>query len=401
MQGPEGTLRCRAAPTRRHRRQLPPPLHETCLMPARRLPVFPMWTGVRLVPWLRRLAANGFRVSPSRIPRAAAITAASAVGELLAFIQWATWGRGLAEARIEADPIVILGHWRSGTTLLHELLACDRRLCPPTTAQCACPTHFVLSEQFAHEWLGFLLPERRPMDAIPMGYKRPQEDELALCNLGLPSPWWLVAFPNEPPPDPRYTDLEAVSAGERQRWIRAWTDFLRHIQFEHRGRLVLKNPLHTYRVPLIRSVFPRAEFIHIVRDPYELVPSCLHFWRSMFDQYGLQRATGHHLETQVMESVTAMDARLTATWDSIPPSQRMRIRYEDLVADPLGVLEMTYDHFGWPGRVEARIGWERYLAAQKGYRPNTHAVDAQLQERITQQLGEVLTRYGYSRRPPA
>ncbi len=62
---------------------------------------------------------------------------------------------------------------------------------------------------------------------------------------------------------------------------------------------------------------------------------------------------------------------------------------------------MTYDHFGWPGRVEARIGWERYLAAQKGYRPNTHAVDAQLQERITQQLDEVLTRYGYSRRPPA
>lgn len=369
-------------------------------MPAIRSLVFPMWTGVRLLPWLRRLAANGFRVAPSRLPRAAAITVASAVGELLAFIQWATWGRGLAEARIEADPIVILGHWRSGTTLLHELLACDPRLCPPTTAQCACPTHFVLSEQFAQEWLGFLLPERRPMDAMRMGYQRPQEDELALCNLGLPSPWWMVAFPNEPPPDPQYTDLETVSAAERSRWVRTWISFLQHIQFEHRGRLLLKNPLHTYRVPLIREVFPQAEFIHIVRDPYDLVPSCLHFWRQMFDQYGLQRATCQHLEHQVLDSIITMDARLTATWDMIPARQRLRIRYEDLVADPVEVLRTTYEHFGWPGSDEAYSGWESYLATHREYQRNKHAIDEPLQDRIAERLAPVLMRYGYLRRPP-
>ena len=370
-------------------------------MPGKRLLVFPMWTGVRLIPWLRRLAANGFRVSPARIPRAAAITLASAAGEVLAFLQWATWGRGLAEARIEADPIVILGHWRSGTTLLHELLACDPRLCPPTTAQCACPTHFVVSEQFAHDWLGFLLPEQRPMDAMRMGYERPQEDELALCNLGLPSPWWIVAFPNEPPPDPAYTDLEGLSEPERQRWVQVWTDFLRHIQFEHRGRLLLKNPLHTYRVPLIREVFPEAEFIHIVRDPSDLVPSCLHFWRRMFDQYGLQRATGAHLEDQVFHSIAAMDARLTATWDMIPEPRRLRIRYEDLVADPLGVLRTTYSYFGWTGAAEAEAGWQTYLAAQRGYQQNRHDVDEPLQQRITANLAAVQARYGYPLRPSA
>lgn len=360
-----------------------------------------MWTGVRLIPWLRRLAANGFRVSPVRIPRAAAITVASAVGEVLAFIQWATWGRGLAETRIEADPIVILGHWRSGTTLLHELLACDDQLCPPTTAQCACPSHFVLSEQFAQDWLGFLLPERRPMDAMRMGYERPQEDELALCNLGLPSPWWMVAFPNEPPPDPCYADLEAVPETERRRWVRTWTDFLRHIQFEHRGRLVLKNPLHTYRVPLIREVFPQADFVHIVRDPYDLVPSCLHFWRRMFDQYGLQRATCAQLETQVLESITAMDARLTATWHTIPDRRRLRVRYEDLAADPLGVLTMVYEHFGWPGSDRACAGWETYLAAHRDYQRNTHTIDERLRTRITEHLADVRVRYGYPTRSQA
>jgi len=366
--------------------------------------IFPMWTGVRFLPWLGVLARNRFRIAPSRLPRAAAITAASLGGELLRAIQWAIWGRGLRAARIEAEPIVILGHWRSGTTLLHELLACDERLCPPTTAQCACPSHFVLSEQFARDYLGFLLPDRRPMDGMRMGYDRPQEDELALCNLGLPSPWWIVAFPNEPPPDPLYTDLEGVSEAERARWVAAWTDFLRHIQFEHRGRLLLKNPLHTYRVPLIRGVFPGAEFLHIVRDPHDLVSSCLHFWRQMFDRYGLQRATCSDLEEQVLGSIAAMDARITATWEAIPPRQRFRTRYEDLVADPIGVLETIYRHFGWPGAAEALPRWKHYLAEQAGYRPNEHAVDEPLRARIATRLADVFTRYGYQPgpgRPPA
>lgn len=357
--------------------------------------IFPMWTGVRLMPWLRRLAANGFRVAPARLPRAAAITGAAIANEVMRAIQFAIWGRGLAAAQLEADPIVILGHWRSGTTLVHELLACDPRLHAPTTAQCACPNHFVLSEQFARDWLGFLLPEHRPMDGVKMGYDRPQEDELALCNLGLPSPWWVVAFPAEPPPDPLYTDLEHVSAAERQRWVDAWTTFLRHVQFEHPGRLLLKNPLHTYRVPLIRSVFPAADFIHIVRDPSTLVPSCVHFWRRMFDRYGLQRATCHDLEKQVLDSIAAMDERLTATWETIPPRQRFRLRYEDLVADPLGVLAAIYAHFDWSGADDARPHWQAYLAEQRDYRRNEHDLDPALAARIANRLTDVFSRYGY------
>jgi hypothetical protein len=239
------------------------------------------------------------------------------------------------------------------------------------------------------------------MDGMRMGYDRPQEDELALCNLGLPSPWWIIAFPNEPPPDPLYTDLEGVSDAERARWLRAWTDFLRHIQFEHPGRLVLKNPLHTYRVPLVRGVFPAADIVHIVRDPHDLVPSCLHFWRRMFDRYGLQRATCANLEGQVLDSIAAMDDRITATWETIPEPHRFRLRYEDLVADPIATLEAVYAHFRWPGTAEALPMWRRYLAEQGEYRRNAHTVDDALRERIAARLTPVFTRYGYDPRRPA
>lgn len=359
----------------------------------------PMWTGIRLVPWLSLLARHKFRVAPSRIHRAIGITAAALGNEVLAGIQWAVWGRGLRAARIEHDPIVILGHWRSGTTLLHELLACDPAFVAPTTVQCGVPSHFVLSEQFARERLGFLLPKRRPMDNMTMGFDRPQEDELALCNLGLPSPWWTVAFPNDPPPDPAYETLESLSPHDRDRWIATWLGFLRAIQFEHHGRLVLKNPLHTYRVPLIRGVFPETDFIHIVRDPREMVPSCLHFWRSIAEDHGLQRPQAADLEDRVFASLVRMDRRLHETWETIPERRRHRLRYEDLAADPSGVLRGVYDHFGWPVVEGAQGRWQARLNEQPEYRRNQFSVDHCLSQRIDQELADVLIRSGYDAAP--
>lgn len=357
-----------------------------------------MWTGIRFLPWMRVLARHGFRVSPARLHRLLGITAASLGNEVLTVIQQAIWGRGIRRAQIEHDPIVILGHWRSGTTLLHEFLAGDPGLVAPTTAQCAMPSHFVLSEQFAREQLGFLLARRRPMDAMPLGFDRPQEDELAMCNLGFPSPWWTVAFPADPPPDQAYETLDDLSAAERDRWIAAWTTFLRTIQFEHHGRLLLKNPLHTSRIPLIREVFPGADFVHIARDPHDLVPSCLHFWRRIAEDHGLQRVRQADLEDRVFASLVRMEQRLADTWETVPAHHRFQTRYEDLVTDPLGVLRAIYDHFGWPGREAAESAWRSHAESVRGYRHNGHICDARLCRRIAAEAGTILSRYGYPSR---
>jgi len=47
------------------------------------------------------------------------------------------------------NAVVILGYWRSGTTLLHELLCLDARYTYPTTHACMNPHHFLFSEASA------------------------------------------------------------------------------------------------------------------------------------------------------------------------------------------------------------------------------------------------------------
>ena len=60
-----------------------------------------------------------------------------------------------------ADPIFIVGHWRTGTTLLHEFLILDDRHNYPTTYECLEPNHFLLTEGLVTRWLRFLAPSRR------------------------------------------------------------------------------------------------------------------------------------------------------------------------------------------------------------------------------------------------
>ena len=49
------------------------------------------------------------------------------------------------------------------------------------------------------------------MDNMMTGWDRPQEDEFALCNMGMPSPYLRMLFPNEPEQYPEYYDLEERS----------------------------------------------------------------------------------------------------------------------------------------------------------------------------------------------
>ena len=92
-----------------------------------------------------------------------------------------------------------------GTTLLHELLIRDPRHAFPTTYECLVPHHFLMTESWLPKLLWWMMPSRRPMDNMPAGWDRPQEDEFALCLLGQPSPYERIAFPNRQEGDVRLT----------------------------------------------------------------------------------------------------------------------------------------------------------------------------------------------------
>jgi hypothetical protein len=77
--------------------------------------------GVTLGDWLRLLCENNFSIAPSRVPRALAITLHSAQNSAFRLLDRLRTGRGLEEMAVP-PPVFLLGHWRNGTTHLHNLM---------------------------------------------------------------------------------------------------------------------------------------------------------------------------------------------------------------------------------------------------------------------------------------
>jgi hypothetical protein len=216
-------------------------------------------------------------------------------------------------------PLFIIGHWRSGTTLLHELMMLDDRFCCPTTYQCFAPGHFLLTEKMVTSALSWIMPSKRPMDDVSAGWHRPQEDEFALANLGSPSPYRRMAFPVTSPDRPESLDLTTLSPADLDRWRRNMRRFLAVLAVRDPRRPVLKSPPHTARMGVLAEMFPGARFLHVVRDPFVVFPSTMRLWRSLHQSQALQVDPGDTLERYVFAAFDQMYAAFERDRATLPP----------------------------------------------------------------------------------
>jgi hypothetical protein len=125
---------------------------------AQQLPFFSyrIWYGMRVSAWLSLLARNRFAVSPNRIIFCLRGCICSLVNSSLNIVQRLIFGKRIRNCVLDAPPIFIIGHWRTGTTLLHELLTLDQRFIAPTTMECFAPAVCLVFGRVLR-WLRFML----------------------------------------------------------------------------------------------------------------------------------------------------------------------------------------------------------------------------------------------------
>lgn len=354
------------------------------------------WVGADLFGWMRLLARNRFAVDLPHVHMALVGTFYGLVNTALRWVQEPLYARRLAAIERIPPPIFILGHWRCGTTLLHELLILDERHTFPNTYQCFASNHFLISEWIGARALKALLPPLRPMDNMPLGWDLPQEDEFALANLGIPSPYATILFPNEPPQYPEYFELEDLGEAELVRWKRAFVKFLKQVTYRCPKPVVLKSPPHTARVKVLLELFPDARFIHLSRDPLALFPSTMHLWKSLYQTQGLQTPNYAELEEYVFSTFNRLHFAYQRSKGLIARNRLVEMRYEDLLADPVGQMQSLYERLELGDFEPVRGKIAAYFAARKGYRTNRYAISEELRERIVQRWGDYIQTHGYT-----
>jgi hypothetical protein len=319
-------------------------------------------------------------------------------GAVLSAAEWvqrAAWAARLEAITVE-KPIFIVGHWRSGTTLLHELLCTAPGLSYPTTHACLCPQYFLLDKEGGRKRHGAGVT--RPMDNMVIEADSPQEDEFALLCLGLPSPYEAFLHPKALPQVLALADLDPASSAA---WAARFKLFLAGVSALTPGkRLVLKSPPHSLRIAALAALFPDAQFIHIIRDPRRVYPSAIRMWREMFRLYAVgEMIDADVIGRSVVETISGIDAAITDAAVSLPPGRYTALRYEDLVGSPSRVIGDLHEFLGLGDREEARSRLAAAWEQRQSYRPAALADDPAAIALVEARCGHLIEKYGYRRGP--
>jgi hypothetical protein len=356
------------------------------------------WFGMRMGALLRLFKRGNYNFTLNCIP------------DTLLLLLWVPWNsvlyriaewkyRKRAEALpLSEPPIFVIGHWRTGTTFLHDLLSEDPNLAYPTTYECFFPHHFLLTEDTLPKVMKVLLPKKRPQDDVPVGFDRPQEEEFAMMMLGEGTPYLTHAWPRFGPADSEYLDFKGVPEPEQKKWADAYMWFYRRLALKHDSKkLVMKTPANAARLKLLTRLFPDARYIYMSRNPLKVFPSTVKLWRALYSTQGLHNPPD--LEPWLDDYVLDMFARLTEDYEEdkhlIPKDKLIELRYEDLVKDPIAKLRDLYARLDIGDFESALPRVQAYLDAQKEHRVSDYDLPRELKRRLIERLKPYIDRYGY------
>jgi hypothetical protein len=325
--------------------------------------------GIVAADWFRLLRDNQFAIDPVYWPRAAVLTVVSVLNSLIRAHEDRCYRAQLAQTVIE-PPLFILGHWRSGTTFLHELLATDRRFAYPDFYEVLFPHTFLSTYDLGSRLLSFLLPQQRLMDKVEEGVHGPHEDEFGLCTSTLLSEVLSMVFPKRADHYDRYMSLRDVDAGELAAWRAGFVRLLKKLTWKHARPLVLKSPPHTCRIKLLLDLFPHARFVHIHRHPYAVFQSTRHLYERAGTAFHLQTPDMRDLEDRILRRYRVMYDIYFDEVQQIPPGQFHDLSYEALVRDPCSEMEMLYDRLGLHEFAQVRQPLQQFLRARANYTKN-------------------------------
>jgi hypothetical protein len=328
--------------------------------------------GIPVEHWLRLLWDNGFRVQPKYWPKAIRATIMTTGNTPLRALEELIYGRRVAATEV-LPPLFVLGHWRSGTTLLQNLLAVDDRFASPTWYQVFHPHHFLLTESIGSR-LGALLhpPAARGLDNVLFHTAAPAEEEFALSRATFLSPALTWTFPRRAAHYDRYLSFRGVPEHEVRRWQAAFVKLARKLTFKFRRPLIFKSPHNTCRIRILLEIFPAARFVHIHRDPYTVYKSTRKMNLFAHERFPFQDFDLRLLHGRILRQYREMYDAYFEERSLIGAGRLCEVAFEDLESDPLRQIRRVYEELSLPDFEVTRPAIEEYVRSLAGYRKNEH-----------------------------
>ena len=345
--------------------------------------------------WMKLLGENKFDVSLKKIPNIFIITFLIILLSPLAIIEKILVWRKIRSVKIENPPIFILGHWRQGTTFLHDLFNCNPDFAVMTIFESVFPNHFLYSSNIIKKIFGLFLPETRPQDDYKINPDTPNEHDFAIANLSSMSPYSGAYFPKNQFHYIRYATLEGLTEKQKNRVKKSFDYVIRKLTVKNKNkRLVLKSPVDTARVKFLLDLYPDAKFVHIARNPYEVYFSTLRMYQKLVPLFQLQEGYPD-LEEFVFLIFEGMYKIFFEEVKLIPKGNYINIKYENFVTQPLETMTEIYQELSLSGFDKTKPFIEKYLEDLKDYKPSSYTFPEKDIKRIYSRWHTIIEIMGY------
>lgn len=340
------------------------------------------------------LRSQGFSPTPRNFGRLLFIFQNAFFASLHTWREKKIHGEKLKTFTAPDDPVIIIGHWRTGSTFLHQMLALDEQFVTPTFFQAAFPESFIVSDRYFRPFMKALV-KKRPMDNMKLGFDDAQEDEFALLKLTLDSPLLKIVFPgkhgyfiND------FQDFNPVEE-KKEMWKKQLKSFCAKIRRDSGKTILLKNPAHSLRIPFLCGTFPRARFIHLHRHPYKVVASSLHLWKVLARDNQLKGKPYSPELKEITEGLIKFYTVIGRDLAELPDDRHCEVSYEALEADPVAEVKGIYKALGldFTAILEGRI--RSFVEKEKDFKKNSYTFDDAQKVQVLHMMKNQFEHYHY------
>ncbi len=353
--------------------------------------------GADLATLTRVLCANG-GVAASALPRVvvALLVASARLPATLAERAWVS--ARLRSAGDMPPPVFIVGHWRSGTTHLFNILS-RRGFSYVSPLAAGLPWDFLGLAAALGPVLERMLPKERFIDGIPVNPDSPQEDEIPLANMSPVSFYHGIYFPRAFAANfDRGVFFDSCTEDEIRRWAETFAYFSRKVWLAGgRRRLLVKNPVYTARIRAIREIWPDAKFVHCVRNPFEVFFSMRNFYDRLLPAFALQPHDALSVDRIVLDGYRRIMDRFIDERSEIPDGNFFELRYERLSERPMEEVAALYETLGLDGFADAEPDFRAYLDGVRDYRRNRYDYPEEDLAAVQAAWGRYIERWDYAR----
>ncbi|MDY5631741.1 MAG: sulfotransferase [Bacteroidaceae bacterium] len=322
----------------------------------------------------------------------------------LAPLQERRYAKTLKDVPLQHDPVFILGHWRSGTTFVHNIFAQDPRFGFTTTYQTVFPHYMMAMQWLFKPVMGWLMPDKRPTDNMELAPDLPQEEEFALQNT---CPYSYYNFWFYPERMQEYCDRYLTMKDATEEEINDFKDkFMKLVKISMANsrpdvkdaQYLSKNPPHTGKVKTLVEMFPNAKFIYLIRDPYSVFESSRSFFTQTIAPLELHSIPLEQMERNILRNYVELHDAYQQQKQYIPEGNLFEVKFEEFEKDAMNITERIYRELQIPGWEAARPAVQKYIDSKKSYKKNQYQYEQRTLDLVNNAWGHILDQWGYERR---